>query len=91
MAICMGTSDKLKKRLTEVETEISQIEGRLALAHGLGDSNSAQGITSTFSDNKYWTSRLDRLRALRDRLEAQISGEPIGGDPSVTLSVFIPQ
>lgn len=81
------TETRTERRLREVKTEIAQIENRLAVAHALGDNNSAQGISQSFSANEYWTKRLDTLRALRDKLEDKAAGIR-SRDASVVLGVI---
>ena len=81
---------RMQRRLDEINAELSQIDHRLAVAHGLGDSNSAQGISQTYSDNKYWTSRRDALRRERDTLEARLAGEIAPQSPFINQGVFKP-
>lgn len=65
---------RARRRLQEINTEISLLEKRLNMSHQLGDSSSAQGITQTFNDNLQWQKRLDSLRRERDRLESALAG-----------------
>lgn len=81
---------RMQRRLEEITAELSQIDHRLAVAHGLGDSNSTQGISQTYSDNKYWTSRRDALRRERDTLEARLAGEIAPQSPYINQGVFRP-
>lgn len=78
------------RRLAEVTAEITQIEQRLAVSHGLGDSHSSQGISATFSDNAQWRNRLSLLRAVRDQLEAKQAGEAIPAPMGVNVSSYWP-
>lgn len=78
------------RRLQEVEDEIAQIEQRLRVSHGLGDSHSSQGISASFSDNREWRAALSTLRRLRDQLIALRDGEPIPPAPGVVLSDYRP-
>jgi hypothetical protein len=78
------------RRLQEVLAEIAQIEQRLAVSHGLGDSHSSQGISATFNENQKWRGQLSILRRLRDQLEAKDAGEPIPPAPGVTVSIYRP-
>jgi hypothetical protein len=78
------------RRLSEITTEIAQIEHRLGVSHALGDTSSSQGISATFNDNARWRSRLDLLRRMRDQLEAKQSGETLPPIPSVNLSFYRP-
>lgn len=77
-------------RLRDLETEICQIENRLAVSHGLGDSHSSQGLSATFNDNAQWRNRLSLLRAARDRLKSKQSGEDLPPPPGLTLSDYSP-
>ena len=76
------------RRLQEVRDEIDQIEARLRVAHGLGDSHSSQGISATFNDNPQWRNRLSILRRIRDQLEAKQQGDDIPPPPGVTYSYY---
>jgi hypothetical protein len=82
------TPARAREKLEEVTTEITQLERRLAVSHGLGDASSAQGITHDFRDNILWRKRLDFLRGQRTMLESYLAGEPIG-QPGITLSNFV--
>jgi len=78
------------RRLQEVRDEICQIEQRLAVSHGLGDSHSSQGVSATFNDNAQWRNRLSLLRNVRDALEALQAGECAPPAPGVTVTHYIP-
>lgn len=78
------------RRLQEVIDEIQQVESRLRVSHGIGDSSSSQGISTSFSDNPQWRNRLSILRVLRNQLEAKDAGEPIPSAPGVTVSCYVP-
>ncbi len=86
----MSLTTAQTRRLEEVLTEISQIENRLAVSHGLGDSHSSQGVSATFNDNAMWRNRLSLLRTVRDALEAMQAGEPVPPAPGVTVTRYIP-
>lgn len=73
-----------------MQAEISQIEHRLAVSHGLGDSHSSQGISASFNDNAQWRNRLGQLRQLRDKLEALQAGERLPPAPGVTVTRYVP-
>lgn len=79
-----------QQRLDDILAEISQIESRLAVAHGLGDSHSSQGVSATFSDNMQWRKQLSYLRAARDRLVAKQTGDVIPAKPGLNLSNYCP-
>lgn len=79
------------RRLAEVTAEIDQIEHRLGVSHALGDSHSAQGISTTFNDNARWRSRLTILRNIRDMLEAKDQGQTLPPPPGVNLSYYRPE
>lgn len=78
------------RKLQEVQDEICQIENRLRVGHGLGDSHSSQGLSATFNDNLKWRGQLSSLRALRDKLEAIRDGTPLPPAPGVTVSRYVP-
>lgn len=78
------------RRLQEVQTEICQIEQRLAVSHGLGDSHSSQGVSATFNENPQWRNRLSLLRNVRDSLEALQAGETPPPAPGVTVTRYVP-
>lgn len=84
------TKQRLERRLEEINSELTQIDNRLAVSHGLGDSNSAQGISQTYNDNKYWTARRDALRRERDSIEARLAGESTPSNPFINQGVFRP-
>lgn len=79
------------RRLAEIEQEIAQIENRLAVSHGLGDSHSAQGISTSFSDNPRWRNRLTLLRRMREQYEAKAADETMPPIPGRNVSNYIPQ
>ena len=79
------------RRLQEVQDEICQLEQRLRVSHGLGDSHSSQGVTATFNDNPQWRNRLSLLRNIRDQLEALQAGEVLPAPPGVNLSYYRPE
>lgn len=83
------TSARATIRLAEVEAEIESLEKRMGLIHGLGDSQSAQGITGTWGENSYWQRRLDHLRHTKRQLEAVIADEPVP-TPGVVLADHYP-
>lgn len=78
------------RRLQEVTDEISQLENRLRVSHGLGDSHSSQGLSATFSDNPSWRNRLSLLRSIRDQLEAKRDGDPVPGAAGINVSRYVP-
>lgn len=86
----MALTPAEQTRLDEVEAEISQIESRLAVSHGLGDSHSSQGVSANFSENFRWRQQLSCLRAVRDRLIAKQTGDAAPPKPGVTLSNYWP-
>lgn len=86
----MALSARETRRLAEVTDEISQIENRLRVSHGLGDSHSSQGLSATFNDNAQWRNRLSLLRSVRDALEAKQAGECPPPAPGVTVTRYIP-
>lgn len=86
----MALTARQTRRLQEVSDEIGQIERRLAVGHGLGDSHSSQGISASYNDNLEWRNRLSTLRQIRDQLEALRDGEPIPPAPGVTVSFYQP-
>jgi hypothetical protein len=77
-------------KLQEIQAEISQIENRLAVSHGLGDSHSSQGLNASFSENMRWRSALSTLRAARDRLLMKEAGETHERVPGVNISNYWP-
>lgn len=79
------------RRLAEINTQISQIENRLAVSAGLGDSHSSQGVSATFNDSFKWNSQLSLLRSLRDRLEALRDGTQLPPPIGTNLSVYRPE
>lgn len=86
----MALTPAEQTRLDEVETEISQIENRLSVAHGLGDSHGSQGVNASFSDNMRWRQMLGQLRYLRDKLIAKQTGAAIPAKPGLNLSDYSP-
>ncbi len=58
--------------LARVRRSIARIDARLDKSHGLGDSESAQGISSSHLDNPDWENRLSELHAAEDWLVAYI-------------------
>lgn len=60
--------------LAEILTEITQLENRFAVIHGLGDNNSSGGLTTSFADNANWQRRLNLLRVRRNQLVAMRDG-----------------
>lgn len=78
------------RRLQEVQDEICQLENRLRVSHGLGDSHSSQGLSATFNDNIKWRNQLSNLRRLRDQLEAIRDGLPLPPPPGVTVTRYVP-
>jgi len=85
----MALTAQQTRRLAEIEEEIGQIENRLAVSHGLGDSHSAQGISTSFNDNPRWRNRLTLLRRMREQYEAINAGEEIPAVPGRNLSNYI--
>lgn len=79
------------RRLAEIEQEIGQIENRLSVSHGLGDSHSAQGISTTFNDNPRWRNRLTLLRRMREQYEAKAAGEQMPPIPGRNVSNYLNQ
>jgi len=77
-------------RLAEVTVEITQLENRLNVSHALGDNHSAQGISTSFSNNPEWRNRLTLLRSVRNRLNAIDAGTPLPPPPGVNLSFYSP-
>jgi len=71
----MALTDRQTRQLTEMTTEIAQLEHRLGYSNALGDNSSGGGITSGFANNIQWQSRLNLLRRRRDQLEAMRDGE----------------
>lgn len=79
--------------LTELQTaellrlkgELAQLDARLSASHLGGDSQSSQGISATWTDNRYWQRRADHLRMRIRQLEALRDGEPLPAPPGVTL------
>lgn len=86
----MSLTTRQTRRLQEVRDEICQLEQRLRVSHGLGDSHSSQGISATFNDNPQWRNRLSLLRTVRDQLEALQAGETLPPVPGVTVTRYIP-
>ena len=78
------------RRLDEITNEICQIEQRLAVGHGLGDSHSSQGISATFNNNTEWRNRLSLLRNMRNRLEAVRDNLPLPPIAGTNLSTYLP-
>ena len=87
----MALTPSQTRRLAEIEAEIGQLENRLAVVHGLGDSHSAQGISASFSDNPRWQSRLTLLRRMREQYEAIAADETIPPPPGRNVSNYIPE
>ena len=85
----MALTAQQTRRLAEIEEEIRQIENRLAVSHGLGDSHSAQGISTSFNDNPRWRNRLTLLRRMREQYEAINADETIPAAPGRNLSNYI--
>lgn len=86
----MALTASQTRRLAEIEEEIQQVSNRLAVSHGLGDSHSAQGISSTFNDNPRWRNRLTLLRRMREQYEAIAAGDDIPSPPGVNQSYYLP-
>ena len=86
----MALTASQTRRLAEIEEEIAQVSNRLAVSHGLGDSHSAQGISSTFNDNPRWRNRLTLLRRMREQYEAIATGDDIPPPPGVNQSYYFP-
>jgi hypothetical protein len=82
----MALTASQQRRLDEVRSEIDQLDHRIAVAHGLGDSSSVQGTTASFTDVPGWTKRRDQLRRLRDNLEAIEAGDPPPANTGILLS-----
>jgi hypothetical protein len=85
----MALTAQQTRRLAEIDEEIGQIENRLAVSHGLGDSHSAQGISTSFNDNPRWRNRLTLLRRMREQYEAINADEEIPAAPGRNLSNYI--
>lgn len=81
---------RIERRLNEINSELEQLDYRLSVAHGLGDSNSTQGISTSYNDNKYWTARRDALRRERNKLESMLAGESGDSVPFINQGVFRP-
>jgi hypothetical protein len=77
-------------RLDEVQVEIAQIEARLAVVHGLGDTHSSQGVSASFTDTMRWRQQLSNLRSLRNKLVAKQNGERLPPRPGANLSYYSP-
>lgn len=78
-----------RERLHQINLEIEQLENRMAVIHGLGDSSSAQGISHDFRQNEIWRKRLDYLRAARRQIERFIRGDSVSA-PGLTLTDYHP-
>lgn len=83
-------TDRQTRRLAEIEAEIAQVKTRLGRSHALGDSSASQGISMTYSDQRYWQSRLDRLLVQRDQLLDLQAGVTTMQQPAVNLSYYRP-
>lgn len=92
----MITREKAVKRLERAKSDLAEIENRLRLAHGLGDSNRAGGIDASFSNTLQWQAKRDSLRNQVDHWEDVIAAldgngnlptSPLG----VTLGDFFPR
>ncbi|MBC2602076.1 hypothetical protein [Puniceicoccus vermicola] len=72
---------QIEELLAEIEEEITLIKRRFNIAHSLGDSNSAKGISATFSDQQFWRKELQKLRA-RKRYYTQLKAFREGAGPA---------
>jgi len=70
----MALTAQQTKMLTRIQGEIADIEARLKISHNLGDSNSAQGVSTTFQNQEYWRKRLDYLYKQEAALESLEDG-----------------
>lgn len=73
----MALTAQQEKTLTRIRGEISDIEARMKISHNLGDSNSAQGISTSFQNAEYWRKRLDYLYRQEAQLEAIEAGNTV--------------
>jgi hypothetical protein len=87
----MALTAQQTRRLAEIEEEIGQIENRLAVSHGLGDSHSAQGISTSFNDNPRWRNKLTLLRRMREQYLAIAAGGEIPAPSGINLSNYVPE
>lgn len=75
------TLSKAQRYLERYQSDLDQVEQRLSVAHGLGDTHGAQGTTATFSDTLKWQKERDRLRGLvdywQDYVDAIENGTPL--------------
>jgi hypothetical protein len=78
-------------RLAEIEEEIGQIQNRLAVSHGLGDSHSSQGVSATFNDNPRWRNKLTLLRRMREQYLAIAAADEIPAPSGINLSNYVPE
>lgn len=85
----MALTTRQTAELARIEEEIADIESRFKVSHGLGDTHTAQGMTTQFIGQEYWDRKLSTLRRRRDQLEDIRDGNPVS-QPGVTASDFYP-
>jgi len=69
----MITKERAQKRLDTAKSDLDQLENRLAISHGLGDTNRATGIETVFQNNPEWARRRDQLRRTVEYYEDYIA------------------
>ena len=79
------------RELAEITTELAQLDHRLAVSNGLGDSHSSGGISTSFSNNLEYIKRRNLLRKRRNQLEAMRDGTslPSMAELGITTANYI--
>lgn len=90
------TPERAQKRLEQAETDLAALDHRLAMAHGLGDTNRASGIEAIYQNNIDWRRERDRLRGIVEYYEDLVNHFENGGPRPQspvpkTLGNYVPQ